>query len=78
MALVAIAFQTVMRDAGRFADSQDQGIFETRAKVVYYDARFRMGLAFTEMRPDQRSIPEAWLAEIVIQLRPGVVAAQTD
>jgi len=37
-----------------------------------------MGLAFTEMRPDQRSIPEAWLAEIVIQLRPGVVAAQTD
>ena len=49
---------------------RDQGIFETKAKVVYCDSRFGMGLAFTEMTPDQRSILEAWLAEIVIQLRP--------
>lgn len=48
---------------------RDQGVFETKAKVVYCDPRFGMGLAFTEMTPDQRSILEAWLAEIVSQLR---------
>jgi hypothetical protein len=49
---------------------RDQGLFETKAKVVYCDPRFGMGLAFTEMKPEQRSLLEAWLAEIVIQLRP--------
>ena len=49
---------------------RDQGVFETKAKVVYCDPRFGMGLAFTEMTPDQRSILEAWLAEIVSQHRP--------
>jgi hypothetical protein len=49
---------------------RDQGVFETKAKVVYCDPKFGMGLAFTEMRPDQRSLLEAWLAEIVTQLRP--------
>jgi hypothetical protein len=49
---------------------RDQGVFETKAKVVYCDPRFGMGLAFTEMPPDQRSLLEAWLAEIVSQLRP--------
>ncbi len=49
---------------------RDQGVFETKAKVVYCDPRFGMGLAFTEMTPDQRSLLEAWLAEIVSQLRP--------
>ena len=49
---------------------RDQGVFETKAKVVYCDPRFGMGLAFTETTPDQRSILETWLAEIVIQLRP--------
>jgi hypothetical protein len=49
---------------------RDQGVFETKAKVVYCDPRFGMGLAFTEMSPDQRSLLEAWLAEIVTQLRP--------
>ena|SRR5271165_1857756 len=44
--------------------------FEAKAKVVYCDPRFGMGLAFTEMTPDQRSLLEAWLAEIVSQLRP--------
>src|SRR5437588_4493080 len=48
----------------------DQGLFQTKAKVVYCDPRFGMGLAFTEMTPDQRSLLEAWLAEIVSQLRP--------
>jgi PilZ domain len=49
---------------------RDQGVFDTKAKVVYCDPKFGMGLAFTEMRPDQRSLLEAWLAEIVTQLRP--------
>ena len=48
---------------------RDQGVFETKAKVVYCDPQFGMGLAFTEMTPDQRSILENWLAEIVSQLR---------
>jgi hypothetical protein len=49
---------------------RDQGVFETKAKVVYSDPGFGMGLAFTEMTPDHRSVLEAWLAEIVSQLRP--------
>src|ERR1700730_467803 len=49
---------------------RDQGVFETKAKVVYCDPRFGMGLAFTEMTPDQRLVLEDWLAEIVSQLRP--------
>jgi hypothetical protein len=49
---------------------RDQGIFETQAKVVYCDPRFGMGLAFTEMKPDQRSLLETWLVEIVSQLKP--------
>jgi hypothetical protein len=49
---------------------RDQGVFETRAKVVYCDPRFGMGLAFIEMTPDQRSLLETWLAEIVSHLRP--------
>jgi hypothetical protein len=49
---------------------RDQGVFETKAKVVYCDPTFGMGLAFTEMMPDQRSLLEVWLAEIVSQLKP--------
>jgi hypothetical protein len=49
---------------------RDQGVFETKAKVVHCDSRFGMGLAFTEMTPDQRSLLETWLAEIVSQLSP--------
>jgi hypothetical protein len=48
---------------------RDQGVFETKAKVVYCHPTFGMGLAFTEMTPDQRSVLEEWLAEIVSQLR---------
>jgi len=50
---------------------RDQGVFETKSRVVYCDPTFGMGLAFTDMTPDQRSVLEAWLAEIVSQLRPG-------
>ena len=50
---------------------RDQGVFETKAKVVYSHGNFGMGLAFTDIAPKQRSILEDWLAEIVIQFRPG-------
>jgi hypothetical protein len=50
---------------------RDQGVFETKAKVVYSHGNFGMGLAFTDMTPKQRSILEDWLAEIVIQFRPA-------
>jgi hypothetical protein len=48
---------------------RDQGVFETKAKVVYCDPRFGMGLAFTETSADQRSLLEDWLAELISQLR---------
>jgi hypothetical protein len=47
----------------------DCGVFEAKAKVVYCDSGFGMGLAFTDMTPDQRSLLEAWLTEIVSELR---------
>jgi len=51
---------------------RDQGTFETNARVVYCDPSFGMGLAFTEMAPEQRSVLESWLAEIVTQLKPAL------
>jgi len=49
---------------------RDQGVFETQAKVIYCHPRFGMGLAFSEMTPDQRSLLEGWLVELVTQLKP--------
>ena len=49
---------------------RDQGFFEAKAKVVYCHPACGMGLAFTEMPGDQRSVLEEWLAEIVRQLKP--------
>ena len=48
---------------------RDQGVFETEAKVVYCDPRFGMGLAFARIRPEQRSLLEEWLTELVTQLK---------
>jgi hypothetical protein len=50
--------------------SRDQGQFQAKAKVVYSDPSFGMGLSFTEIAPEQRLILENWLEEIVLQLRP--------
>jgi len=49
---------------------RDQGSFETSAKVVYCHPACGMGIAFTDMAPDQRSVLEEWLAEAVRELRP--------
>jgi hypothetical protein len=44
---------------------RDQGAFESIGKVVYTHANFGMGVAFTNLTADQRSILEGWIAEIV-------------
>jgi shikimate kinase len=48
---------------------RDQGVFETKAKVVYCHPQSGMGLAFIELTSEQRSVLEDWIAEIVSQLR---------
>jgi hypothetical protein len=50
---------------------RDDGVFETSARVAYDDRRFGMGLAFTDMTPNQRLILEKWLTELVTQLKPA-------
>ncbi|HEY2823199.1 MAG TPA: PilZ domain-containing protein [Candidatus Acidoferrum sp.] len=50
---------------------RDQGAFEAKAKVVYSDASFGMGLKFDGLEPEQRTILENWLAEIVLAGRTG-------
>jgi PilZ domain len=44
---------------------RDQGAFESIGKVVYTHANFGMGVAFTDVKSDQRSILEGWIAEII-------------
>jgi hypothetical protein len=44
---------------------RDQGMFESNGKMVYTHANFGMGIAFTSVTSDQRSILEAWIGEIV-------------
>ena len=44
---------------------RDQGTFEAKGRVVYCDTPMGMGVAFTEIAPEQRSMLEDWLAEIV-------------
>src|ERR1700720_3539219 len=51
---------------------RDQGVFETKGKVVYTGAGFGMGVSFIEMAADQRSVLETWLVEIVSQLKSVV------
>ena len=48
---------------------KDQGIFETKAKVVYCHINCGMGLAFRDTIAKQRSMLEDWLADMVTQLR---------
>jgi c-di-GMP-binding flagellar brake protein YcgR len=44
---------------------RDKGAFEAQAKVAYCDLTMGMGVAFTEIAPEQRAMLEDWLAEIV-------------
>ena len=49
---------------------RDQGVFATKAEVVYCHPRCGMGLAFAGITPEQQSTLEGWLAEFGTQLRP--------
>ena len=49
--------------------ARDQGSFHSRAKVVYSDASFGMGLKFECADPDQRIVLENWVADIVLAHR---------
>jgi hypothetical protein len=51
--------------------SCNKGIFETQGSVVSSHAGFWMGVGFSEMTPDQRSVLEALLAELDIQCEPS-------
>lgn len=51
---------------------RDNGAFETNAKIVYSDGRYGMGLAFVDMTPEQRSMLETWLAELITQPRSAL------
>lgn len=42
---------------------RDKGVFETAGKVIYNHAGMGMGVAFTDMTPQQRAVIESWLAE---------------
>jgi hypothetical protein len=48
---------------------RDKGVFETKAMVVYSHERIGMGVAFSQIAPNQQAILESWLAELVLQLR---------
>ena len=50
---------------------RDQGIFNAKAKVVYSDPKFGMGVAFTDVAPKDKLTLESWLAEIVLLLKPA-------
>ena len=45
---------------------RDKGSFHSRAKVVYSDASFGMGLKFECCDADQRIVLENWVADIVL------------
>ena len=46
--------------------TRDQGSFHAKARVVYTDATFGMGLKFDGLDPEQRTILENWVADIVL------------
>ena len=44
---------------------RDRGAFDSNGKVVYTHSNFGMGVAFTDVTTEQRSILEGWIAEII-------------
>jgi hypothetical protein len=48
---------------------RDNGAFEAKGKVIYSHERLGMGVAFTELTLQERSLLESWIAEIVSDLR---------
>jgi hypothetical protein len=44
--------------------SRDQGVFQSKGKIVYVQEGMGMGVAFVETAPEQLKILDTWLAEI--------------
>jgi PilZ domain len=44
--------------------SRDQGVFETKGKIVYVQHGMGMGVAFVNPAPEQLKLLDSWLAEI--------------
>ena len=44
--------------------SRDQGVFETKAKIVYVQEGMGMGVTFVNPAPEQLKVLDTWLAEI--------------
>jgi hypothetical protein len=49
----------------RLRVARNKIILEALATVVYSKARLGMGVSFTQLSPEQKSILENWLADIV-------------
>jgi PilZ domain-containing protein len=43
---------------------RDQGVFSSKAKIIYVQPGMGMGVAFVDIAADQLKILDAWLAEI--------------
>jgi hypothetical protein len=46
--------------------SRDQGVFETKGKIVYVQHGMGMGVTFIDPAPEQMKLLDAWLAEIAM------------
>jgi hypothetical protein len=44
--------------------SRDQGVFETKGKIVYVQHGMGMGVTFVNTPPEQLQLLDTWLAEI--------------
>lgn len=44
--------------------SRDQGIFESKGRIVYVQEGMGMGVAFLDVAPEQLKVLDSWLAEI--------------
>ena len=44
--------------------SRDQGVFETKGKIVYVQSGMGMGVTFVDPAPEQLKLLDSWLAEI--------------
>jgi hypothetical protein len=45
-------------------------ILEALATVIYSEPRLGMGVSFTQLSPEQKSILENWLADVATNERP--------
>ena len=54
----------------RLTAVRNKVILEALATVIYSEPRLGMGVSFTELSPEQKSILENWLADVAANERP--------